>query len=192
MAVKTAKTAKKNISRVKGSKVTYAFKPEKIREAMVTEIALRADRVRTLAKARQVHELIVKGESYETVSDKLGMTTVEAFNYEKELLKTWSGELCHSANEQKEIELKRIDAYTALVSKKAFPHQEIDFKTGKPMEYNDGSPVMSEPDLDAVRLLLVLSERRAKLLGIDAADKLKERVVDSMTRKYIGGDPDAL
>ena len=186
------KTAKKNISRVKGSKVTYAFKPEKIREAMVTEIALRADRVRTLAKARQVHELIVKGESYETVSDKLGMTTVEAFNYEKELLKTWSGELCHSANEQKEIELKRIDAYTALVSKKAFPHQEIDFKTGKPMEYNDGSPVMSEPDLDAVRLLLVLSERRAKLLGIDAADKLKERVVDSMTRKYIGGDPDAL
>lgn len=187
---KTIKTENPKKNRVK--KVTYKFKPKEVREAIVTEIALREDQVRQLSRQRQVANLVISGNSYEQIGDQLKISTLEAFNLAKDAIKRWAGELSHTANELKEIEAKRTEALLNIVMAKAVPHEIKDPVSGEPIRDINGNSILTSVDLDAVKVALQVMDRRAKLLGLDAADKLREKSVDLLTRKYIGVDPDAL
>jgi hypothetical protein len=177
---------------VKRGRDIYKFNKKPILKRQEMEIVTRKEVREEVLLQRTVGEMVVRGHSYDTIGEQLGIGTARAFELARSLVKKWSGDLAMTANEVKEIDVKRIDAMIELATANAFPHPVIDPKTGDPQLYANGEPILTEADTSWTGILLNLLDRRAKLLGLDAADKLRENAVDIMTRRYIGGDPDAL
>lgn len=178
--------------KTKGKKNIYTFAVKKITQKQETQILMSRQLTDELMRERKAAKMVVEGKSYDTIGQELGISTKDAFELSRQIVRKWSGELSMTANEVREIEVKRLDALVDIITQKAFPHEIININTGLPeLDVND-KPILTEVDLAACRMLLDVADRRARLIGLDAADKLREKVVDQMTRKYIGGDPDEL
>lgn len=170
----------------------YRFNVKKMSKKQEMQIATRQDQIAEVLRDKEIGKLLKRGKSYEEISVELGITTNEAFDLTRKVVAKWSGELSMTANEVREVQVKQLDALESLLTSQAFPHPIIDMNTGEPQLYPNGEVIMTDPDHSAIKLLMDVKERRAKLLGLDAADKLREKLVDRMERKYIGADPDAL
>jgi len=170
----------------------YKFQQKKITQKKAAEIATANDLIQEMLLEKKVGQMTVEGQSLEQIGDMLGIPTSRAFEITKNLIAKWSGPLSFTANEVREIAVKRLDLMLSLTAQMAVPHPIISKETGLPILGDDGKPIMTPPDLNAIKIMLDIEDRRAKLLGIDAADKLKEKALDTLTRRYIGGEPDGL
>lgn len=184
---------KRAVVKKKAGKVVYNIVDKKGITARQQQIVQTKTEQGIEAKLRRdVVNHVIKGYSYEEISEKLGVSTTEAYSIFKENSAKWRAELLNTREQCVEIELKRLDKLQVLLMDAAFPHPLISAETGMPILSERGVPIMSQIDYVAAKMLIDICDRRAKLLGLDAADKIKAQAVDIMERRYVGVNPDAL
>lgn len=164
--------------------------------------------VQEIHKRSVVRKMVVRGRTYEQISRKLGITTVEAVNITKDIAKRWLTEEALDAPSLREIELQKLRSAHALAMHEAFPHPMLDdlgqpimvracdcitdvtdSMFNRPCLFEDhNKPAMSKPDPKWMDIFLGIGKRISDMLGLDAADKLKEKMVDTMERVYRGVD----
>jgi hypothetical protein len=93
------------------------------------------------------------GHTFAVIGKNLGVTEARAHQYVKAGLEQLAKQAIDNADGLRELELARIDQMTAVLGPKVFPTKK--------------NPDL-EPDLNAINTLIRLSERRCRLLGIDA------------------------
>ena len=98
-------------------------------------------------------ELRKLGYTLAAIGKTLGVTEARAHQYVKAGLEQLAKQAIDNADGLRELELARIDQMTAVLGPKVFPTKK--------------NPDL-EPDLNAINTLIRLSERRCRLLGIDA------------------------
>lgn len=182
----------KTQTRNKAKKVNYRLDIVKASSNKIAAIAQDRQQIIDLNMQRKVTKLVVMGQTYDSIAEKLGISTKEAYDYTKEAIKNWTQELALSAEEARELEIKRLDAMIAMLMPRAFPHPIISEETGLPIRDAKGKEILTDPDITSCKLILEIVERKSRFMGLDAADKLKEKMADTLIRKYIGVDPDAL
>lgn len=112
----------------------------------------------------QAVQLRKAGYSYQEIADTLGYgSRGAAFNGVKAALQRWGAE---AVDELRMLELTRLDEMT----KRIWPQILGRSAQGKPgdADYVPGR----EPDKDAMHLYLKISERRARLLGLDSPQQV--------------------
>lgn len=166
------------------------------------------EKVQELHKRTLVRRLVVKGKTYDQISKRLGITTTDAVNIVKDITKTWLTEESIDSTSLREIEIQKLKAAHSLAMHEAFPHPMTD-DLGQPIlvrscncitdatdpmfmrpcVFEDhNKPAMSKPDPKWMDVFLEIGKRISAMLGLDAADKLKEKIVDKMERVYKGVD----
>lgn len=160
------------MARTKTKKVNYHFKPP---------LGLIASNTKALARMKLEKVVIdnkLKGFSLEDIAIMNGITEQEAHKITVQAITKWAGPLSHSAADAREIDLQRLDKLLLQLHPYVFPEPYIDNETG--------ALTMPPIDAAATRLYLDTLERRAKLLGTDAAHKLEAQRNEILKRHYIG------
>jgi len=127
---------------------------------------------RTLAGAERDAEaarLRSRGLSYEAIGRELGLDKGNAYHAVQRALEATVAE---PAAEVRQLELARLDdMYMAVM--KVLEAQHFTVSNGKLIYHPEtGGPLLDDaPVLQAVDRLLKIQERRARLLGLDAATK---------------------
>lgn len=150
----------------------YKFMPA------VKKIAQSEEAARHLFLEKLVTKDVLKGRSYEDIAADRDITPQQAREYSKAAIARWAGELGHTATEAKEIDVKRMDALLEKLHGLIFPEEFVDYATGR--------TIMPPPDMEAVRLYVMILSQRSKLLGTEAATKLEEKKVELLERVYKG------
>lgn len=156
----------------KSKLVNYRHKPNLVRIAKSQEEVVR------LKTQRQVIKAVVRGESYEQIASDHAISEHEAVTMAKEVLRKWSTDLGETANEARALDLHRLNAMLAKLEPLIHPEPFIDGATGL--------MTMPKPDVIACKLALEIMDRRAKIYGYDAADKMKEKKTEILQRIYQG------
>ena len=107
------------------------------------EATLSADR------ALQAYEMRKQGHTYQQIGDALGITAQGAFMIVNRRLKHINAELAEDVEEMRRLEVERLDRMLVCLDEKIL----------------DG-------DVQAVDKALKVGERRARLLGLDAPQKV--------------------
>ncbi len=124
-------------------------------------------------------ELRSAGQTYQQIADELGYSDPSAAK--KAVDRALASAVAEPAGRLRTLELARLDA--ALQVAFRVLHEEhvaasfgkliIDPRTGKPVRDNG-------PNLQAIDRIVKIGERRAKLLGLDAAVKVEAVTVDAV------------
>lgn len=112
----------------------------------------------TASEIRAV-QLKMAGLAYHEIGNQLGVAPDTARNYVARGLDKWGW---HAVDEYRRLELARLDAVMARLWPDVL---------GRPGR-GDGDPGVP-PDKEAVRLFLQISQRRARLLGLDAPEQVQ-------------------
>ena len=107
-------------------------------------------------------QLRVRGFSFPKIAKALGCSTGTAFNDYTAAMKRLAEETKESADQVRSVELARLDKMTRALEFAAFG------------ESPDDSP--NALDIKAIDALLKVSDRRAKLLGLDAPEDINLNV----------------
>jgi DNA-binding CsgD family transcriptional regulator len=172
----------------------------KRRDAM---LAKDVDSLEKSIRERKVMRMVVRGQSYDQISQRLGISTKEAFTIAKSVIAKNREELTLDVAEAVQLELQRLDAVLALAMHEAHPHpmrddfgQIVKVKTcscegnGKACLIDSHNvTAMTQPDIQWARMVDDISKRRSALLGLDAADKREQAKVDMLERVYTGVAP---
>lgn len=169
-------------------------KDKVISKLQASLIARTDERKQQLLREREVAKLSKEGHSLEVISDKLGVSTAEAFELQKSVIQKWATETALDAKLARELDLKRLDALLVILHREAEPHQLVNPEDGKPViDGITGYPVMTPPNLSAVKLILEVTDRRAKLLGLESQSKIVEDDKGQVVRReFVGVNPDKL
>jgi len=107
-------------------------------------------RYTTLERRQQALELRKNGYDYKTIGKALGVSSKTAFGYVQKCLEEIRANTHEAAEDVLELELKRLDIAQAALMPRV----------------RDGDP-------RAIDTLMRVQERRAKYLGLDAANKVE-------------------
>src|SRR5579884_1106966 len=120
------------------------------------------------AAQRRLNALTLRkaGQTFEAIGEALGVSAVRAFQLVDEELRAINAQRAEQAAELIRLEQERLDALQSAVWPKA-----------------------ESGDLDAVSVVLKISARRSKLLGLDAPTKIAPTSPDGK-EEYIGRSPD--
>jgi hypothetical protein len=134
----------------------------------------RHDRIAATARQVEALQFRARGLPYEAVGEALGITKQAAFKLVDRALRAT---LREAGEQVRTLELDRLDrlqvaAETVLAARHYMLYQgevvsRTDPQTGQTAELVDDGPALS-----AVRTLLAVAERRARLLGLDAPAKV--------------------
>lgn len=156
------------------------------------QIALSQAKITELKNEKKVIKMVERGKSYDEISYELGISTNEAFELAKRAIDKWCGELALSALQAREVQVRRLDALEAILWPEAEGKPVLDDR-GRPVyDAITGQPVINPPDKVAIKLILDIEDRRAKLLGLDAAGKLELSGTVGVRREYVNADIDKL
>ncbi len=163
---------KPDIKKPRKGAVKYKFKPR------INAIAASNKAVVTLNLSREIAKDTLKGMDYEDIAVKRGMDVTEVRNLAKQAYEKWGGDLGQTAIEARTMDLKRMDAMLERLHPLIYPEPELDGTTG----------LMTIPKTDfaAMKLALDIFDRRAKLLGTEAAHKLETDKMEFLRREYAG------
>lgn len=194
---------------VKQKKIKYGKPNVKALVSRQANLAVKAEvEVKAVHTRSLVRKMIVRGKTYDQISRKLGITPKEAVDIARDITKTWLTEESMDAGSLREVEIQKLRAAHALAMHEAFPHPMTDDLgqpilvrscdcitdpsdplLNRPCIYGDhNKPAMSKPDPKWMDVFLEIGKRISSMLGLDAADKLKEKTVDLMERVYKGVD----
>lgn len=118
-----------------------------------------------LERQLQALEMRKSGFTYREIGKRLGISHVQAFKDVNDELKRLADERADSADELRQLELEKLDKYEANLTHWA-----------------------EAGNVDAVKALLKVQERRSKLLGLDAPERKDVNIKGAKT--YIGFTPD--
>lgn len=122
------------------------------------------------ARKHEVFQLRLKGKSFRAIGAELGVSHAQAFADYKDVMDELKASTMESAEQQRRIDLERLDALLAGLAERA----------------------MSGLEERATEAYLKVLDRRAKLLGLDAPDKHEiaevsatpERAADAVRRAF--------
>lgn len=156
----------------KPKRLDHKFKPN------IKAIAKSHTAIRTLSLSRQIVKEVVKGESFEVIADKFDITESEAAKIARATIERWSQDLGQTANEARALDLHRYNEMLIKLHPLVFPEPAIDNETGL--------LTIPKPDYIAMKLMLDIMDKRAKIYGYEAADKLQEQKHEILKRMYMG------
>ena len=135
-------------------------------EAVQVDVALR--RAQAVRMRRD-------GHSWQHIADTLGHgSRAAAYTDVSRALEEARKELRESTDEFRELELQRLDNLERTVRDVLVKQHVHVSASGRVVKGDDGVTIVDDgPTLQAVDRLLKIAERRAKLLGIDSAQKLE-------------------
>lgn len=133
-----------------------------------------AGRDRSLSTAErdaQCARLRAEGMSYQVIADRLGFT--DRSTARQACQRALQAVVQEPAEELRKLELERLDRmYQAALKVLRTPHRMV--QHGKIVRDEDGVPVVDDaPVLAAIDRLLSIQTRRARLLGLDGAEKVE-------------------
>lgn len=199
MARKDTKTPK--------AKTKIVYKPDiaKLVKRRTT-VAVKDDAdVQKLVVRRKVRRYLTRGVTHDKIARLLGMDTKDVVNVSRDICKDWITDEALGAVELREVELQKLRAMHELAMYEAFPHPLSD-DLGNPIMIRNCDCVdpsdelyvkpcviashnkraMSQASKEWMDVSIRLSQRIAAMGGFDAADKHKERLIDTMERTYVG------
>ncbi|AOV16582.1 hypothetical protein BJI67_05410 [Acidihalobacter aeolianus] len=105
--------------------------------------------IQTLERRKKAVELRKAGLSYAKIGERLGIARQSAFAHVRHVLSELQAETAESAEQVRQIELERLDRATELCMRG-----------------------IENGELAAIDRLIRIQERRARLLGLDAVERL--------------------
>ncbi|MEU8275711.1 hypothetical protein ACFYOK_10780 [Microbispora bryophytorum] len=133
----------------------------------------RGNSAQTAEQAAQAYELRLSGASFRTIASVLGVSVSTAHDRVTSAIAERVDPL---ADQYRAVELDRLDALTARAWR-IMTSDHIVVQHGKIVRDEDGNPVKDDgPVIAAIGVLVRISERRSKLLGLDAAVKVDAQV----------------
>lgn len=105
----------------------------------------------------QALKLRTEGYGYAMIGEKLGIPTTTAYEYVKEALNELAQQRTESAEELRAVEAARLDLYQRKLI-----------------------PKINRGHIEAIKTALKVAERRAKLFGIDGAQKIEVSLLDML------------
>jgi hypothetical protein len=124
-------------------------------------------------EAYQAYQLRLQGQPFRAIAAtmKLAVSTVH-----DRVNAYASGHVDPLADQYRQVELDRMDGL-AVKAYEVLGREHIVAQQGKIVRDDEGTPLLdSAPILSAIGTLVRISERRAKLLGLDAAVKVDAQV----------------
>ncbi len=199
------KTAKKT------AKVSYKPEITALVKRRATLAAKEVKEVQAIEKRTVIRKMVKRGTTYDKIAARLGLTTVDVVNEVRGIVQSWLTDEALDAPQLREVELQHLRAMKEYAMYMAMPHPMLD-DFGKPImarncdccEADDpmfmkpcfieshNVPAKSPGSQQWMQTAIQLSNRIAAMGGLDAADKLKERIVDSMERSYKGVAPNVI
>lgn len=131
-----------------------------------------------LEREAMVMDLRKRGYDYHQIAKKVGVGAQRCREIAREVMARMRDDLRESAEEMRHLELERLDIATKVVMDELVPEPYLDGK---------GNLVQRAPDIEAVPHLIRIQERRTKLVGLDAAQKVQ---FEDTRREYVGVDVD--
>jgi hypothetical protein len=137
----------------------------------------------TAQRQNAAAELRSQGKSYRAIAAELGVDVKTAHTHVQAALRAIVEE---AAEDVRRIELDRLDTmYAAAMG--VLERQHVTVSQGR-IIYNGEEPLLDDaPVLQAIDRLLRIAERRAKLLGLDSAQKVD--VSGGVKYEIVGVDP---
>jgi len=141
----------------------------------------------------EVMRLRRQGNTFEAIGEQLGVTRQRAHQIYWQALKEIPAQ---EVSEYRAEQVERLDemlrkAYEVLDRKHLTVSQGRVVRLGKPFVNDDGEAEVDDgrgepieddaPTLNAIKTILAIEERRAKLLGLDAPTKTNVTVSDTIT-----------
>lgn len=111
-------------------------------------------------RKRLVLQLLVRGVSHREIAERVGIKTHYVYSILRSELRRVKKCTGKTVEAYRELELRRLDEYT----KRLWPQITGENEDGTPYHYRPGGTGVAR----AIEVALKVSERRAKLLGLDA------------------------
>jgi hypothetical protein len=187
----------------KPKKISYKPPVKALTKRLSVQAAMAPEIIRTEDLRRRAMRMHLKGRDHDYIARRLGITTNEAHDLIKSKIQQYLSSESYDPNEMKAIIAQRYDVALSLAVKEAMPHPILD-EAGRPVmvnacdcELDDGvlcsidghlTVKMSRPDAAWLRIYLEVLGEQKKMYGIDAADKMRQQIVDKLERTYKGVD----
>ncbi len=135
----------------------------------------------TAERDAKAARLRADGHTYQQIADQLGFSHRDLARRSVE--RALAAVVREPAEELRHLELIRLDALW-LQAAQVMTTEHITVSQGRVVEGPDGLPIKDDgPTLSAIDRLLKIMERRAKLVGLDAASKVEVISVEDVDRE---------
>lgn len=153
---------------------------------MTVSRAKRADLAVRRAKLVQYR---LEGRPYDDIYEELGYSSAHAASRDfSRALESNIAEQRTSMEVYREAELMKLDDLTTKAMKVLLSRHFVTTQAGKLVEHPEtGQPLLDDaPVLAAIDRLLKIGDRRAKLLGLDAPQRLEVLTIDAIDAQIRG------
>jgi hypothetical protein len=157
---------------------------------MSTPTARRAEVAARRAKAVALRS---QGQTWQAIADALGYADRAAAHKDvTRALDANRAELAETTEHHRALALERLDALSrATVT--VLERLHVVVSHGRIIRDDDGKPLRDDgPELAAVARLIDIEQRRARLLGLDAPQRLDATTAGTVRYEIVGTDMDAL
>jgi len=128
-----------------------------------------------MERARRALDMRVTGMTFSQIGEALGVDRTTAFRYVNNALEECAKENVDKAGELRALELQRLDKLQRATERILATNHVYVSQGGKIVYDGDVKLTDDDPTMKAVGTLLRIMERRAKLLGLDAPQKLETK-----------------
>lgn len=132
-----------------------------------------AQHIEKLERQARAVALRKMGFSYTEIAKDLDVTKQAAFAYVKEAIAELKDEIREDSEDVKELELQRLDAMLVRLWRSAMPSPQ------------PGSNYIPEPDTKSMKLILEVMDRRSRLMGLDAAQRVEHVTIDVIDKQIM-------
>jgi hypothetical protein len=135
------------------------------------------DRIAATARQAEAVRLRANGQTFDEIGQALGITKQAAF---KLVTRALEATLREPASQVRVIDLERLDQLQ-VEALAVLRRTHYVVQGGKIVRGDDGEPLVDDaPTLQAIATIVRLMERRARLLGLDAAQKHEVLTLDTI------------
>lgn len=156
----------------------------RLSKAREAEIAARRERAVALRS---------QGQTWQAIADTMGYSDRAAAHKDvTRALEATRTQLAETTEHHRALALERLDALSrAAVAVLERAHVVVSH--GRIITDDEGEPLRDDgPELAAVKTLIDIEQRRARLLGLDAPQKLDTTMAGSVRYEVVGVDTDKL
>ena len=158
---------------------------QKVKYRFVPPVAVIQSNEKAIEKAKLEHNVmkrVVRGNTFEEIAREFHLEESEAVQVYRAAIRRWGTDLAETANEARTLDLNRYNAMLLQLHPLVFPEPALELNkiTGKYVT------VQPDPDLVAMKMMLDIMDKRAKIYGYEAKDKMEEEKHEMLKRLYIG------
>jgi hypothetical protein len=152
-----------------------------------------AKRAEVAARRAQAVALRSQGQTWQAIADALGYADRAAAHKDvTRALAANRAQLAETVEDHRVLALERLDAmYRATLT--VLDRLHVVVSHGRIIRDDEGEPLRDDgPELAAVKTLIDIEQRRARLLGLDAPQKLDTTTAGTVRYEVVGVDTDKL